>query len=487
MTPRPSGRGGGGDGRGPAGKGGAGSGRGGGRGAHPGGRGGGAGGGRAGRGREDRAAGRAGARRGPSRDARFSPGAARRQPPAAPAKAPLRPAPPAPGLRLALVEEAEVAVEKLVLGGDGLARLQGVPIFIARAAPGDRLRVRLTERRPDFARAVILEVLEPGPGRRPDPYPELNATGVCDLQHLADDVQPRLKAAAVREALERLGRVELPPRVEVHAGQPWGYRLRTQLHVDVDASTGAVRVGYHARGTHELVAISRCPLLVPELESLLPELPERLAGTPHRRLDLAAGDGGAVTAAPLVPGLPHGEVAMSIGDLAYAYDARCFFQAHRQLLPRLVELAVGPWEGAAAFDLYAGVGLFSLPLARRYRRVVSVEADRIAARHARNNARRNRLPQIEEVGQVVESWIAELPERPDRVIVDPPRAGLTGKVRQALAARRARRLTYVSCDAATLARDLRFLVPVYKIESVDLVDLFPQTGHMEAIVQLTSE
>jgi 23S rRNA (uracil1939-C5)-methyltransferase len=399
----------------------------------------------------------------------------------------LRPAPPAPGLRLALVEEAEVVVEKLVVGGDGLARLEGVPIFIARAAPGDRLRVRLTERRPDYARAAILEVVEPGPGRRPDPYPELSATGVCDLQHLADDVQPRLKAAAVREALERMGRLVLPQRLEVHAGQPWGYRLRTQLHAEVDAATGAVRVGYHARGSNELVAIARCPLLVPELERLLPELPERLAGSPHRRLDLAAGDGGATTAAPLVPGLPHGEVSMTIGDFSYAYDARCFFQAHRQLLPLLVELAVGPWEGAEAYDLYGGVGLFSLPLARRYRRVVSVEADRVAARYARNNARRNRLPRVEEVGQVVESWIAELPERPDRVVVDPPRAGLTGKVRQALAARRARRLTYISCDAATLARDLRLLVPVYQIESVKLIDLFPQTGHMEAIVQLTSE
>jgi 23S rRNA (uracil1939-C5)-methyltransferase len=390
-------------------------------------------------------------------------------------------------LRLALIEEAEVVVEKLVLGGDGLARLEGVPIFIARSAPGDHLRVRLTERRPDYARAAILEVLEPGPARRPDPYPELGATGVCDLQHLQDEVQPRLKAAAVREALERMGRLELPRQVEVHAGKPWGYRLRTQLHVEVDAATGAVRVGYHARGTNELVAVTRCPLLVPELESLLLELPERLAGSPHRRLDLAAGDGAAVTAAPLVPGLPHGEVTMSVGDLSYAYDARCFFQAHRQLLPRLVELAVGPWEGEVAYDLYAGVGLFSLPLARRYRRVVSVEADRIAARYARNNARRNRLPQVEEVAQVVESWIAQLPERPDRVVVDPPRGGLTGKVRQALAARRARRLTYVSCDAATLARDLRLLVPTYQIERLDLVDLFPQTGHMEAVVQLTSE
>lgn len=393
---------------------------------------------------------------------------------------------PTPVVRLADVETAEVVVEKLVVGGEGLARLEGVPIFVARAAPGDRLRVRLTERRADYARATILEILDPGPGRRPDPYPELSLTGLCDLQHLDDELQPRLKAAAVRETLERLGRLQLPPRIEVVTGPPWGYRLRTQLHAELDAASGAMRVGYHARGTNELVPVTRCPLLVPELESLLPELPERLVGSPHRRLDLAAGDGGAVTAAPLVPGLPHGEVSMEIGGFTFSFDARCFFQAHRQMLPRLVELAIGPWEGDQAFDLYGGVGLFSLPLARRYRRVVSVEADRVAARHARNNARRNRLPQLSEVSQVVETWIADLPERPDRVLVDPPRAGLTGKVRQALAARRARRLTYVSCDAATLARDLHLLAPVYQIDTLHLLDLFPQTGHMEAVVQLTA-
>jgi 23S rRNA (uracil1939-C5)-methyltransferase len=393
---------------------------------------------------------------------------------------------PPPAARLAAVDEAEVVVEKLVVGGDGLARLDGVPLFIPRAAPGDRLRVRLTERRRDYCRAAIVEILAPGPGRRPDPCPELSATGLCDLQHIDDALQPRLKAQAVRETLERLGRVELPPQIEVLAGQPWGYRLRTQVHVEVDAATGQARAGYHARGTTTLIEVSRCPLLVPELEALLPELPERLAGEAVRRLDLAAGDGGALTAAPLVPGLPHGEVLTAAGGLSFGYDARCFFQVHRQLLPRLIQVAVGLWEGGEAFDLYGGVGLFSLPLAQRYARVVSVEADRIATRFARHNARRNRLPGVDCVGQVIESWIAALPDRPERVLVDPPRAGLTSRVRQALVARRARRLTYVSCDAATLARDLRLLDSAYRIDSIHLLDLFPQTGHMEAVVQLAA-
>jgi 23S rRNA (uracil1939-C5)-methyltransferase len=396
------------------------------------------------------------------------------------------PAAPPPGARLAAIDEAEVVIEKLVVGGEGLARLEGVPLFVARSAPGDRLRVRLTERHSDYGRAAIVEILQPGPGRRPDPFPELSATGLCDLQHLDDGLQVQLRAAAVRETLARLGRVELPERIEVLAGQPWCYRLRTQVHAAPDPVTGAMRVGYHARGTNDLVPVRSCALLVPELDALLAELPERLAGSPARRLDLAAGDGGEVTAAPLLPGLPHGEVLVAAGGLTYAFDARCFFQGHRQLLSRLVELAVGPWEGAEAFDLYGGVGFFSLALAGRYRRVVAVESDQVAVRYARNNARRNRLPRVEVIAQAVESWVAALPERPDRVLVDPPRAGLASKVRQALTARRARRLTYVSCDAATLARDLRFLDAAYRIDSIYLLDLFPQTGHMEAIVQLSA-
>jgi 23S rRNA (uracil1939-C5)-methyltransferase len=390
---------------------------------------------------------------------------------------------------LAGLDEIEVRVEKLVAGGDGLARVEGVPLFILRAAPGDLLRVRLTERHTDYGRAEIVEVLEPGPARRPDPFPELSRAGIADLQHLRDELQPLLKAEAVKETLERLGGLRLPPppATELVSGAPWGYRLRTQLHTDVDPLTGGVRVGYHARGTNELIPLTRCPLLVPELEALLPALAEHLGPGSPRRLDLTAGEAGdfaALSVAPTVPGLPHGDVVLTVGDIVYSYDARCFFQAHRGLLPRLVEIVIGPWTGEAAYDLYAGVGLFTLPLARRYRKVLGVESDSIAARYGRLNVRRNRLANVELEARAVESWVAGLPAGVDRVVVDPPRAGLGPKVRRALLDQKPRRLTYVSCHPATLARDLRQLTELYELEKVYLVDLFPQTGHMETVVQM---
>jgi 23S rRNA (uracil1939-C5)-methyltransferase len=401
----------------------------------------------------------------------------------APATPPAPPIPPV-GARLIDVTEIETRIEKLVAGGDGLARFQGVPIFIPRTAPGDLVRARIVERKPDYGRAEIVQILEPGPARRPDPVPELSRSSICDLQHLDDEMQTRLKVQAVRETLEHLGHLTLPADVEVIKGEPWGYRLRTQVHTEVDPATGGIRVGYHARGTNDVIPLTGCPLLVPELEALLRELPAHLVEGAPQRIDLAAGDGGAVTVAPVIAGLPHGEVSTKVGEITYAYDARCFFQSHRGLLPRLVEVAVGPWTGKAAVDLYAGVGLFSLPLSRHYGHVVAVEADQIGSRYARLNMRRNQAVHLEVVNQVVESWAKRMPEGLDRVVVDPPRGGLPSEVRTALLTRRPARLTYVSCHPAALARDLRQLLPTYRIESVVFFDLFPQTGHMETVVQM---
>lgn len=411
-------------------------------------------------------------------------------PPRSSPAAPVRPpAPPPPlGARLAGIQELEVRIEKLVAGGEGLARYEGLPIFVPRSAPGDLLKVRIAERRKDYGRAEILEILEPGPARRPDPYPELGPTGICDLQHIRDEVQPLLKAAAVRETLERLGGIQVVPENTVLiAGAPWGYRLRTQVHTDVDPVTGAIRVGYYTRGTKDLIPVTRCALLVPELDAFLAGLQERLSSGAPTRIDLAVGDGGEITVSPTIPGLPHGEVSLQVGDLTYSYDARTFFQGHRDLLPRLVETVAGGWEGETAFDLYGGVGLFSLALARRYRRVVTVEGDTQSARYARMNARRNRLLNVEVVARAVETWIGELPEGVDRVVVDPPRGGLSPKVPRILLERLPKRLTYLSCHPATLARDLRLLTQAYRIESIALIDLFPQTGHMEALVQMVLE
>lgn len=401
-----------------------------------------------------------------------------------PALPPILPPEAAPvGMRLAEIEEVELEIEKLVAGGEGLARLDGVPIFVARTAPGDRVRARVVTRRPDFGRAEVVELLTPGPGRREAPCPHFAECGGCDLQHLDERHQLRYKVEAAVETLRRLARVPLPPPAEVVAGAAWGYRIRAQIQT---APLGAgVQAGYHARGTRRVVPIEVCPVLDPRLEAEAVRLGRRLGPGAPARIDLAVGGDGRVTAAPAVPGLDEGELRRRVAGFDYSYDARCFFQGHQGLLEALVERAVGEERGELAFDLYGGVGLFALPLAARYGRVVTVEADRIASRYAKRNARAARLGNVETVARSVDTWIGEaLPADADRVLVDPPRQGLSAAVRAVLAERPPRRLTYVSCHAAALARDLVALGPGFAVESLVFVDLFPQTGHLETVVQL---
>jgi 23S rRNA (uracil1939-C5)-methyltransferase len=374
----------------------------------------------------------------------------------------------------------------LVAGGDGLGRFEGIPVFVPRAAPGDRLRVRLVERHPDYGRGEIVEILAPGAERRDPPCPHFARCGGCDLQHLGDDAQVRFKAEATLETLARLGGIgALAPEggLRIMRGDAWGYRLRAQLHVE--QGDGETRVGYHARASNDLVPVHECRVLAPALENLVRALPRALPPShAPRRLDLAAGEDGALSAAPVVEGLPRGEVVFHAAGFAYAFDARCFFQGHRGLLDPLVEIAVGEERGAAAFDLFSGVGMFSLPLAARYERVVGVESDAVAMRYARTNARRNRVENAEFVQRGVDDWIRELPRGADRVLVDPPRGGLSAATRRILVDRAPRRITYVSCHAAALARDLREILTAYLPRALALIDLFPQTGHMETVVQL---
>lgn len=383
---------------------------------------------------------------------------------------------------LILEDTVEATVEKLVAGGDGLARYRGVPIFVPLSAPGDRLRLRIVERRPSYARAEIVEVLEGGPDRREAPCEHFANCGGCSLQHLEDEAQTRWKVSAALETLQRLGSVGLDVPQRVVRGDSWHYRLRTQLQLE--GEPGKASVGYFARGSHKLVAVRSCSVLAGPLEDFVVGLAERLDERVPRRLDAALGDNGEITCGPALPGLPRGTISRRVGDFTYEYDSRTFFQAHAGLLPAFVKEVVGEAEGDTACDLYAGVGLFSLPLTKRYREVVAVEGDSNAVRYLRSNARKAGASHMNAIGSAVESWIDELPEGVDRVIVDPPRQGLSLVVRAALKRAQPELLTYASCHPAALARDLKAMSRRFSVESLAFLDLFPQTGHIEIVAHL---
>lgn len=383
---------------------------------------------------------------------------------------------------IAAFSEMEVVVDRLVAGGEGLARYQGVPIFIPLSAPGDRVLVNVVERHTDYARAEIVRVLEPGPTRRAAPCPVFGLCGGCDLQHIADEEQSRLKVEAALEALRRLGGIHQPPEVRMIAGSSWAYRLRTQVRLEEDLE--GVRAGYFGRGSHMLVPVSECPVLVPDLERELAELPTVVPVGGPRRIDLAAGDDGTVVAAPPVEGLSRGSVFRDVGRYRYEYDARVFFQGHAGLLADLVREVCGPWRGEKLVELFAGVGLLTLPLAARYGQVIAVESDRVASRLLKKNARSNGLKNVEIVARSVDYFVRHFGGAADRVVVDPPRSGLHVLTRMAIVKSRATRLTYLSCHPASLARDLKDLLATFELESLCFLDMFPQTGHIETLAQL---
>lgn len=418
----------------------------------------------------------------------------------------------------------EVEVEKVVYGGDGLARHGGRVLLIPGAAPGDRLRVKIITEKADYARAEIAEIVAPSPDRRPAPCPYYGRCGGCQLQHLRYEAQLRAKVAMVKESLARIAGLHWTDEIRIIPSEEFHYRLRAE--VKVDATGDRVRLGYYQPSSHILCEVDRCPLLSPALNQTLSQLrcypAEAFAGV--RAIDLAQSEEGRVAVHPPPRSFPTGtlpggssaessgpvvesasvssltptaerqelfsprELIWRVGGYIYGFDVRTFFQANRFLLSELLDLVIAGEEGERALDLFCGVGFFTLPLADRFALVLGIDSDARAIAHARRNARMNRLSRCRFEAAPVEAWLlAHLSEMVgcDLVVLDPPRTGLTRNAGEALAHMQPRRIIYVSCNPTTLARDVkRLLQHGYDIASITALDLFPQTFHVETVVRL---
>lgn len=389
----------------------------------------------------------------------------------------------------------EVTIEKLVYGGDGLARIGAQTVFVPFAAPGDRLRVRITETGRNFARAVIEEILTPAPARRTPPCPHFGVCGGCQLQHLEYPAQLAAKAEFVRESLRRLGGIEWTGEIATLAAAEFGYRARAEIKVRrVDDEPP--HIGYFRAGTHEVCEVNDCAILLPAANRELQRLRAEPELIPHgaTRVYLTVGDDGViVTPATGENGKAHevdalGTAQQRIGGFTYRFGVRSFFQSNRLLVEELVRTAVNERDGALAVDLYAGVGLFTLPLAQRFAQVIAVEGNRLAVAHGSENVRANNVTNVRYDSVSVEAWLkykATEQPCPDLVLLDPPRAGAGAIVIERLAALAPPQLVYVSCDPATLARDLKLLVAYgYTLRALTVLDMFPQTFHVETVAEL---
>jgi len=369
----------------------------------------------------------------------------------------------------------KLRIEKLVAGGDGLAFHEGKAVFVPLALPGELVLASISRERRDFLQAELLEVLEPSRYRVAPACPIYGECGGCNLQHLSYPRQVEEKAAIVSEALRRTGRIE---REEIPAvpSLPFSYRNRMQLHL-----TGEGRLGFMRRSSSELVEAASCLVAVKPIQAWM----EARAGSSRAFDELK----------PYILGKDRflvfgyqdevwiegerGVVEAKVAGEPIRFHLKGFFQSNLYLLEYFVPDALGGLSGESAADLYCGVGLFGRFLAKSFSRVTCVEHNPFALDLARQNlpGKGNDFHAL-----TVEDWVRSegAKRRFDCVVVDPPRTGLSGPVREWLGRARPRMIVYLSCDPVTLARDAGELTRAgFALESIKAFDFYPQTGHVE--------
>jgi 23S rRNA (uracil1939-C5)-methyltransferase len=447
-----------------------------------------------------------------------------------------RPKPKRPAATSADLPPIDVSIEKLIYGGEGLAHHDGATVFVPFVLPSERVTAEPVERKKDFVRAALVRVTEPAAERVEPICPHFGVCGGCDYQHISYDAQLRYKSQILRETLRRTGKIDWTGEIKAHAAEPWGYRNRAQWKIrpaGADSGTGetssgdAMEIGYFRARSSSLCAVRDCPILSPVLLRVLLALLDALvAGSLPPELreieafanEHASGANPRVLLTLTVANFPSGaaEHAKSIqaiipevesllfhdprhdrmelfgpGFLTYQAAGRTyrvghfsFFQVNRFLAEELArEVVENELSGKLALDLFAGVGLFALPLADRFSRVVAVEQNPAAARDLEVNAAGNRAIEVRTAD--VDEFLRKFSGAVDLVVLDPPRAGLTPEIVRNLTRIAPPRITYVSCEPPTLARDLRGILDHgYEIAAIDLFDLFPQTFHMETMVRL---
>ncbi len=391
---------------------------------------------------------------------------------------------------------AETTIERIVPGGLGLGYGGGRTLFVSRAAVGDVLKVRVDRDQGRVAHASIVEVIKPGPDRIEPPFPRLADCG-ADFEHLTYDAQLAAKQAIIADCMRRIAGIELLETAPIMPSpEQWHYRVRAEWRHDPQAEV----LGYMRHGSHEIVNIPDDPFVLPPLNEVYKELHQRLVNGElqdwPKEIRGAAGDDGVSLAPPLGGQAPE-PVTLDVAGETYAFDANCFFQVNLGVLDLLVDEALkfAPQPGDVlspatrkALDLYCGVGLFTVPLARRFEQVIGVEAQAQAAGFAGQNAVDAGLDNVRIETSSVEQWLENAYRTHGRVpfvLLDPPRTGLPAPAMRGLLRLRPQRIAYVSCDPATLARDIKALLGSgYELLDLLAIDMFPQTHHVETVAHL---
>lgn len=392
---------------------------------------------------------------------------------------------------------AVLTVEKMVYGGDGLCRDQGRVTLVPLVLPGEQIHAEITSDKGQFLRAKATQILTPHAQRVQPRCPYFGTCGGCHYQHADYDLQLQVKLDILRETLARVGKFEAPADIRTVTGPAYEYRNRVQLHVDKR------KIGYHKLGSNQLLEIDQCPISSPKIQETIRTLrqmarerrwPNFLKSieifTNETEVQVNVLESTLPVAqrffdwcAETIPGYAPGVLHYKTAGHSFRVSHDAFFQVNRFLVDDLTNLVLEGAEGESAIDLYSGVGLFTVPLGKRFANVTAVETGSTAVRDARFNAEQAGV-RVDALQMPAEAYLAGDEAKADFVVADPPRAGLGKQVVEALCKAAPQRLHIVSCDPATLARDLMRLLQDYDLESLTMVDLFPQTFHLETVAKL---
>ncbi len=444
---------------------------------------------------------------------------------------------------LRLGQTFEVTIHGLGHEGQGVGRLDDLAVFVPGALPGERVVARLRRQAKRHLEAELVGVEDPSPDRRKPPCILVERCGGCSLQHCNDPAQADLKTDLVRQALKRLAQLKVEVLPILQAASPLGYRNRALIPLE-RTPEGQLRAGYYRRGSHKIVNMNRCPVLDPRIDALIQPIKADLEAT-RWPVDVNLSQGGGLRHLSLRVGHHSGEVLITLvsshnnlpglealaqhgqerwpevvgvnlnnqpkatnvvlGPDTYQVSGRSwllerfaghelhigadtFFQVNTAQAERVVPLLVDFFSeqpNTQVLEAYCGIGTFSLPLAAAGLDVLGLELHHASVAQARANAERNALPKARFEQADVAASLAEHLAWAEALLVDPPRKGLAPEVMEAILQAPPRRIAYISCNPATLARDLGLLSEAgYRIRPIQPVDFFPQTSHVECLALL---
>jgi 23S rRNA (uracil1939-C5)-methyltransferase len=418
-----------------------------------------------------------------------------------------------------------------------LARIPAEPagrsmaVFVPFVLPGEKVEAEIRQEKPGFARGTVTKLIEASPDRVEAHCQYFQKCGGCHYQHIPYERQLEFKAAILRETLRRIAKIELKSEIQLHGSPPWNYRNRTRLQV---RTAPEFALGYFQFGSHTFLSVTECPISSPLINRVMARLLDlggldcppsveelelfadakdghllawAFCGRDAQANDLLRWAEAVQCEVPEVSGvtffpsrrrIKEEDVGVDAKPLAqsgakairyrtndheYQVSAGAFFQVNRHLIDELVSVVTGNASGESALDLYAGVGLFPGVLAQNFHHILGVEASQTAHGDFVQNVPAN----VKAVGARTEDYLSSrlVRKRPDLVVLDPPRTGAGKSVIRSLVELGAPLVRYVSCDPATLARDLAPLLAAgYHIEEAHLFDLFPETYHLETVMLL---